>query len=411
MKARAYLVGGAVRDQLLGKEPKDLDYVIVGSTIEEMEANGFTKVGKDFPVFLHPESKDEYALARKETKNGVGYHGFKCEFGVDVTLEEDLYRRDLTINSIARDLTTGELFDPYNGLKDIEDKVLRHTNPDAFTDDPLRALRLARFAAQLGDEWSIHPETMKLIPAAAKELYAVSSERLWGELFKTLNSKSPWRFFEVLKGTGAFPMFDIMEDTPQRADYHPEGNVWIHTGLVVDYASKHYNDPLVTFGALVHDLGKPVTYKKTGGKLHGHDKDGVPITEALCDMLKCPSEYRAFGVIATKLHQKLHDGLKMSPSGMMRLFKDSGALRGESGYKRFMQLLNVGVADSRGRGKPFDTSETPELEHLKKCLDAVCKIDNASVMEAAKDRNLKGAAIGELLHKERLKAIKQVEKI
>ncbi|MDK9790128.1 multifunctional CCA tRNA nucleotidyl transferase/2'3'-cyclic phosphodiesterase/2'nucleotidase/phosphatase [Vibrio sp. D431a] len=405
MFKKVYLVGGAVRDTLLGKSPKDLDYVVVGETFDTMRALNFKEVGKNFPVFHHPETQDEYALARREKKVGVGYGGFDFEFGTDVTLEEDLYRRDLTINSMAKDIETGEIIDPYNGRADLENKVLRHTNTKAFAEDPLRVLRLARFAAQLGEEWTIHEDTKALLPAASKEIEHLSAQRIWEEMNKALHSANPWIFFKVLTGLGVFSEIDEMVGIPQRKDYHPEGDVYVHTGMVVEYASKTFNNPVLTFGALCHDFGKAHCHRKYG-KLAGHDEEGIPFVEEFCRKFKVPNEFRDFAVLATKYHQKLHYGLEMKPSSILRLFKDTGALRGDVGRQRFELLLKAGECDSRGRGEPFNTMDTPELDHLKNCLDAVFAVDTKVISERLLKEGVKGHVIGEHIHKAQLEVIK-----
>lgn len=408
MFEKVYLVGGAVRDSLLGKDPKDHDYVVLGETFTSMKEKGFNEVGKDFPVFHHPVTKDEYALARREIKIGLGHCGFSFEFGTDVTLEEDLFRRDLTINSMAKNLHTSEVIDPYGGMADLENKVLRHTNPQAFAEDPLRVLRLARFAAQLGEEWSIHESTRELLPLAAKEIMHLSAERVWNETFKALQSPNPWIYFEVLAGLGAFPEVDDMVGIPQRADYHPEGDVFIHTGLVVKYASATYNNPLLTFGALCHDFGKPYSHKKYG-KLAGHDAAGVPIVEAFCNRIKAPKEFREFAVLATLYHQKLHYGLEMTPKRIMKLFKDTGALRGKKGKERFELLLKAGECDSRGRGAPFDSQATPELDHLLECLENVLSVDTKSISKKCLAEGMRGDLIGETIYRAQLNAVKSLK--
>jgi len=404
MEKKIYLVGGAVRDTLLGKEPKDFDYMVVGETCESLINKGYTQVGKGFPVFLHPDTKDEYALARRETKTGKGYGGFSFEFGTDVTLEEDLFRRDLTINSMAQDINTGEIFDPYGGQADLRNKVLRHTNPQAFTEDPLRVLRLARFNAQLGADWTIHESTLELLPLAAKEIGEVSAERVWTETLKALESNNPWFFFKVLSGLGAFPEVDDMVGIPQRADYHPEGDVFIHTGLVVEYAHSKFNNPVVTFGALCHDFGKPICHKEFG-KLAGHEEAGVSIVENFCDRMKVPKEYKDFAILATRYHQKLHYGLEMTSKGTLKLFKETGALRGESGLERFKLLLQAGEADSRGRGAPFNTRALPELDHLLNCLEVVRGLDIKSITKELSEKGLRGDLIGQAIHKTQLNAL------
>ena len=280
---KIYLVGGAVRDILMGREPSDRDYVVVGSTPEEMESAGFKQVGKDFPVFLHPDTGEEYALARTEMKDGVGYNGFSVDFSPEVTLEEDLSRRDLTINAIAFDMDTCEFVDPFNGQDDIKNKVLRKVS-DAFGDDPVRVLRLARFLARFGEEWEVDYYTEALCHRLMhKESEHMTAERVWAETHKALDEYDSHLFFEFMCkfDTKWFSWLKQMRDVPQPKQHHPEGDVFIHTMLSLRQAEDLL--PCTKFAVLLHDIGKYYCMKENG-TLHGHEKEGVRYVEEVCDM-------------------------------------------------------------------------------------------------------------------------------
>jgi tRNA nucleotidyltransferase (CCA-adding enzyme) len=364
-----FLVGGAVRDKLLGLDPKDLDYVVVGSTPEQMLQKGYKQVGADFPVFLHPETNDEYALARIERKQGVGYHGFVCNFENSVTLEDDLGRRDLTINSMAMD-DNGAIVDPYNGQEDLKNKVLKHTTA-AFAEDPLRVLRICRFAARY-QEFEIHSDTLELMKSMVEngEVDNLTKERVWLELEKTLTEPKPSRFFKYLHKVGAlqklFPELAEMDGVPQRADFHAEGDVLVHTLMVLDKAaelcsSKNLNksDTVeVVASALWHDVGKAKTphellYHEDGsekGFHHGHDDTEIimPILDQVRENLKMPNNVFKIVKDVALLHQKIHGLSKMSAKGIVRMFNQY-AFKNKGKETYLNKVLLSCHADSLGR--------------------------------------------------------------
>ncbi len=304
---KIYQVGGSVRDRLLGRHPQDIDYVVTGSSPEEMLARGFVRVGKDFPVFLHPESKEEYALARKEIKTGCRHTDFEFIFDTSVTLREDLERRDFTCNAIAFDLQTNEYIDPFNGRQDIQNHVLRHINAEHFQEDPLRILRLCRFAAQLG--FSPAPETLELAAkmTAEGQLAHLSPERIWKELEKALRFPAFPQFIRIARTCGALkailPEVDLLWQTPERTDYHPEANSGNHTLLTLEQAMD--GNALIRFGLLLHDIGKTVTPAEILPSHHHHEQNGLDIIQAICARLKIPNHYRDFALMSCRYHMKL----------------------------------------------------------------------------------------------------------
>lgn len=364
---KIYLVGGAVRDKLLGLDPKDKDYVVVGATPNDLLSVGFTQVGADFPVFLHPETKDEYALARIERKTGNGYSGFSCDFDKNVTLKDDLSRRDLTINSMAMD-DKNNVIDPYNGQEDLKNKILRHTT-NAFREDPVRVLRICRFAARYSD-FTIHEDTKKLMKeiVSSGELDHLTKERVWMELKKTFTEAKPSKFFEAMEEVGALkkilPEISAFVGVPQREDYHAEGDVFVHTMMVIDQAarlSKKFNSDEKTeivSAALFHDLGKAVTpynnlYHEDGsikGYHHGHDDDQIvlPILDKIRDRLRLPNDVYKISKDAALLHQKVHILKSMSTRGIVRMFNQNG-FHNKGGEKYLQKLLTVCHADALGR--------------------------------------------------------------
>ena len=298
MTAKTYLVGGACRDLLLGIEPKDKDYVVVGSTEQAMLDQGFVRVGAQFPTFLHPVTKAEYALARTERKCGIGHTGFVCDFNPTVSLEHDLVRRDLTINAIAMDLDTSEFYDPLNGIRDLASKSLRHCS-SSFGDDPLRVLRVARFRAQFFEQgFTVHKDTIKLMQDMVKsgELNSLTPERVWQETVKALSTSNPSAYFDTLLQCGAlevlFPEVHALLGVEQPAKHHPEIDTYIHVMMCVDLAAKSGASPEQVFAALVHDLGKGITPKEMIPHHYGHEEEGVPLVDAMCDRLKIPNTFR-----------------------------------------------------------------------------------------------------------------------
>ncbi len=402
-----YLVGGAVRDKLLKRPFHEHDWVVVGATPEQMLSRGYRQVGKDFPVFLHPESQEEYALARTERKTAPGYYGFNVHATPDVTLEEDLLRRDLTINAIA-ERDDGTLVDPFNGQQDIKDRVLRHVSP-AFSEDPVRILRLARFAARFAHlGFTIAEETMTLMREMVEsgEVDALVAERVWAELDKALGEQSPNRFFEVLRECGAlarlFPEIDHLFGVPQPPKHHPEIDSGIHTMLVLQQAVRLSNSRAVRFAALLHDLGKGDTDPELWPKHHAHEQRGVPLVKALCERFKVPNEYKALALMATRYHGKYHRAGEMRPSTLRQLLDDCDALRRP---QRFEDFLLVCEADSRGR-PGFEDNIYPQIAILKAALNAAQSI-NAQPFVA---QGLKGTAIKEAMQQARERAIQEMVK-
>ena len=369
---KTYLVGGAVRDLLMGMEPKDRDYVVVGSTVDEMLDADFEKVGADFPVFLHPETGEEYALARRESKTGTGYLGFTSEFGTDVTLEEDLSRRDLTINSIAYEMSGfGGYIDPFNGEDDIRNQVLRHTS-DAFAEDPVRVLRLARFRARFGPEWTVAPETQALVARMAKKgvLDELTAERVWKELSRALMEPYARLFFDTLLECDAlravFPEVFRLVMTPEPRVFHPEGNAYEHTMLVLTQAVLNGYDLETRFACLVHDFGKTVTPFDMLPNHHGHEVVGVPVVEDFCKRLTVPSRMRETSVKVSRYHMYMHLMEELNNKTLVRMFMDAGAFN----HPEFVDVLyRVGVCDTRGR-KGAEESSVAVLARLHVAWDA-----------------------------------------
>lgn len=361
--AKVYLCGGAVRDMMMEMDPKDLDYVVVGSSPEEMLSQGFSQVGADFPVFLHPETGDEYALARREKKTGEGYLGFTSEFGTDVTLEEDLGRRDLTINSMAYELSGyGGYVDPFNGEDDLRKKVLRHTS-DAFQEDPVRVLRLARFRARLGADWTVAPETVNLVATMAKKgvLDELTPERVWKEMSRALMETHPRLFFDTLLECDAlhvlFPEVYRLKTALESRRWHPEGDAYEHTMLVLTQASVQNFDFDSTYAALVHDFGKGITPRDKLPKHYGHDVKGVAVVEDFSNKFTVPAKTRDRAMKATRYHMYMHKLDTLNAKTVVKMFDDMGALNDPDSV---CVLFNVGVCDERGRLG----SEMNSLDHL-----------------------------------------------
>jgi tRNA nucleotidyltransferase (CCA-adding enzyme) len=415
---KIYVVGGYNRDTLLGLTPNDIDYCVQGGSIQEMLSLGFTEVGSAFPVFLHPETKDEYALCRTESSTGARYKDFSCYFGANVTLEEDLLRRDLTMCSIAYDEETQTYIDPYNGIEDINNKVFRHTS-EAFMEDPIRVLRLARFYARFGSEWTIAPETIKLCDDMFKSgmLESLVPERVWKETEKALNTDTPSLYFESLKDYNIFPEIKDMESTEERNAYHPESNVWVHTQLVMDYAAKHYNDPEITWASFTHDLGKASCYVQRGNG-HGHEEEGLPYIISLCDRLKVSNSYRELALLVCEHHQKVHSCLGrgsnkgMRPKSIYKLFQKTSAL---TKPLRFEKMLKACRSDAAGRGaneeqiKEFEDKPYFQKEFLLECLQAASMVDTKEVSIPAMEKGKSGLEIGEAIRIARISAIRGVQ--
>ena len=329
---KTYLVGGAVRDELLGRPVADRDWVVVGATQEQLLKMGYQQIGNDFPCFLHPESKEEYALARTERKSGKGHTAFVCDFGPEITLEEDLIRRDLTINAIAK-TEAGEYIDPYGGRQDLDNKILRHVS-EAFAEDPLRVLRVARFAARYAHMgFTVHSDTLALMRSLveAGELAELTAERVWKEMSRALEEAKPSEFFLVLRQCGALevllPELNKLFGIPQPEKYHPEIDTGVHVMDVIDLARSQFDDLIVTFSCLLHDLGKGVTPKKDWPKHIMHEHLGVPLVKEVCDRLKVPSEFKAMAAIVTKEHLRCHQLMEMKPATIMNLIEAMDGLR------------------------------------------------------------------------------------
>lgn len=369
-----YLVGGAVRDELLGLSVKDKDYVVVGSTPEEMQANGFKPVGKDFPVFLHPQTHDEYALARTERKTAKGYKGFAVSASVDVTLEEDLARRDLTINAIAKDCD-GKLIDPYNGLADIHSKTLRHVS-EAFAEDPVRILRAARLSARFGD-FTVAAETQQLMQHMVDEgeVDALVAERVWQELAKGLMEDKPSRMFDVLRACGALrkilPELDKLWGVPQPPQYHPEVDTGLHIMLVIDYTARQNFSLPIRFAALMHDLGKGTTPIELLPRHIGHEERSVRLLKEVSKRLRVPNDCKELAQLVAKFHGKLYQTLQMRPSTLLEFLIELDAIRQPARFKDFLKACE---ADSRGR-TGFENCPTPAADLMLKVLEAASSID------------------------------------
>ncbi|MCE9686525.1 multifunctional CCA addition/repair protein [Shewanella sp. AS16] len=403
---KIYLVGGAVRDSLLGLSVKDKDYLVVGATPEEMLALGYKQVGKDFPVFLHPKTQEEYALARTERKTGSGYGGFSCDAGKGVTLEQDLQRRDLTINAIARD-AEGKLHDPYGGVADIAQKTLRHVSP-AFVEDPLRVLRVARFAARfhhLG--FKIADETLALMRdiSASGELQALTAERVWLEIDKSLSGDDPQVFFEVLRQCDALkiilPELDALFGVPQPPQWHPEIDTGIHSLMVVQQAALLTRDKAVRFAALVHDLGKALSPMAHLPKHHGHGQKGLPLITALCDRLRIPNECRELALLVSDQHQNLHQAFLLKPETLVKIFDKADLWRKPA---RLTQLILACKADIRGR-TGLEQQAYPQGDYLEACFAAALGVAVGPIIAAG----FKGADIKRQLHLHRVKAVASIK--
>ncbi len=399
---KIYLVGGAVRDGLLRLPVKDKDWVVVGATPQQMLDAGYQQVGKDFPVFLHPQSREEYALARTERKSGQGYTGFTCYAAPDVTLEQDLLRRDLTINAIAQD-ETGELIDPYNGRSDIERRLLRHVSP-AFNEDPLRVLRVARFAARYAHlNFLIAPETLALMREMADngELAHLTAERVWKETENALSSRNPQVYFSVLRECGAlkvlFPEIDALYGVPAPAKWHPEIDTGIHSLMTLSMAAQLSPEIDVRFATLCHDLGKGLTPKEKWPSHHGHGPAGVKLVEQLCARLRVPNEIRDLAKLVAEFHDLIHTFPILQPKTVVKLFDAIDAWRKP---QRVEQIALTSEADARGR-TGFEASDYPQGRMLRAAWVAAQSVSNKEVIEAG----FSGPAIREELTKRRIKAV------
>jgi tRNA nucleotidyltransferase (CCA-adding enzyme) len=399
---KSYLVGGAVRDALLNLPVKDKDWVVVGASPAEMLALGFQQVGRDFPVFLHPDTQQEYALARTERKNGSGYTGFVCYAAPDVTLEQDLQRRDLTINAIAQD-DEGRYYDPYNGRADIEQRQLRHVSA-AFNEDPLRVLRVARFAARFAHlGFVIAGETLALMRSMAEsgELSALTPERVWKETEKALETRTPQVYFQVLRDCGAlavlFPELDNLYGVPAPAKWHPEIDTGVHTLMTLAIAAELSDEVDVRFATLFHDVGKALTPPEKWPSHHGHGPAGVPLVEQLCQRLRVPNAIRDLALLVTEFHDLVHTVERQSPETLVALFDRIDAWRKPH---RVEQIALTSEADARGR-TGFENNAYPQGDYLRKAFAIVQNVSTKDVVAAG----YKGVEVREELTRRRIAAL------
>lgn len=402
---KTYLVGGAVRDALLGLPPGDRDWVVVGATQADMEARGFRAVGRDFPVFLHPHTQEEYALARTERKSGRGYRGFVVDADRSVTLEQDLQRRDFTINAIAQ-AEDGTLVDPYGGARDIQARVLRHVGP-AFCEDPLRVLRAARFMARLAPlGFTVAPQTLALMRqmAASGELSALVPERVWQELRRALAAAQPSAFLRTLHDTGALaqvlPEVDALYGVPQRVQFHPEIDTGVHQELVSDMAARLApGDDLIGFAALTHDLGKALTPAELLPRHIGHEQAGLGPLQALCQRLKVPAEHRELAMMACREHLNVHRLAELRDATVHDLLARCDGFRKPA---RIAQLALVCECDRRGRAGSAE-DDYPQGRELVRLHAAACAVSARDLAQ----QGLSGPQIGQALRRARIAAIAQ----
>lgn len=397
---KVYLVGGAVRDQLLGIPVHERDWVVVGATPQQLFMKNFRQVGRDFPVFLHPETNEEYALARIERKSAPGYYGFDCDYSSTVTLEEDLSRRDLTINAMAMD-EHGQIIDPYSGQSDLKNKILRHVSP-AFVEDPVRVLRVARFAARFHSiGFKLADETRSLMYAMVKrgELMHLVPERVWQELARSLGEKNPEQFIVTLRSCDALrvilPEVNALFGVPNPYEYHQEIDSGIHTLMALKAATAISPDPVIRFAALVHDLGKARSPMDSWPRHHGHEERGVPVIEALCSRLRIPNEYRSLATLVSRAHIKIHRLFELRASTIVSLLEQSDAFRRP---KLFYNLLIVCQADMEGRGKKI---EYPQPKLWSYVLSECAKVTPQDLIA----QGYKGKEIKEALHQRRVACV------
>ena len=403
-----YMVGGAVRDGLLGRPVSDRDWVVVGATPEQMAALGYLPVGRDFPVFLHPETREEYALARTERKSGRGYRGFVVQTSPDVTLEEDLARRDLTINSIAvsaDQASAGGHFDPYGGARDLQNRVLRHVT-DAFREDPVRILRVARFAARFTD-FTIAPETMALMceMVQAGEADHLVAERVWQELARGLMEEKPSRMFEVLRACGALavvlPEVDRLWGVPQRADHHPEIDTGIHLMMVLDMAARLQAPLAVRFACLTHDLGKGTTPVDVLPRHIGHEQRSARLLKALGQRLRVPTDCHELADVVAREHGNIHRSGELGAAALVRLIERCDAIRKPG---RFDAILLACECDARGR-LGLEESPYPQRARLNAALAAALSVVTSAIAAEAAAAGITGAKVGEMIHAARVQAV------
>lgn len=399
---KTYLVGGAVRDKLLGRPVTERDWVVVGASPEHMQSLGYTAVGKDFPVFLHPHTREEYALARTERKTGRGYGGFSFYCGVEVTLEDDLIRRDLTINAMAED-EQGNIIDPYNGRDDLQQKLLRHVSP-AFAEDPVRVLRVARFAAryyQYG--FRVANDTIALMQSmvANGEVDHLVAERIWKETERALGEPNPEIFIQVLRDCHAlerlYPEIDALFGVPQTATHHPEVDTGIHTLMSLQQAAKLSNNTCVRFATLLHDLGKGTTPQKEWPRHIAHEDRSLPLIKNLCERIAAPRDYKELALMVAQWHTHCHRAMELKPATVLKVLQSNDAFRRP---ERFLQFLLCCEADARGR-TGFENREYPQADFFRSALDAARQIDITPLRE----QGLTGPAFGDAITRLRLEKI------
>ena len=403
---KTYLVGGAVRDEILGYPFKEKDWVVVGATVDDMLSAGYQQVGKDFPVFLHPETKEEHALARTERKTAAGYKGFEVHASPDVTLKDDLIRRDLTINAIAKD-ENGEYVDPYNGIADIKDKILRHVS-NAFAEDPVRILRIARFMARYAHlGFSIADETIKLMKemVLAGEVDALVAERVWQEMQKALTEKTPTAFITTLRVCGALerilPELDCLFGVPQPIEHHPEIDTGIHTLMVLEQACLLSKAGDVRFAALVHDLGKGTTPKKEWPRHIAHEARGADIVKKVCQRLRIPNEYRDLAERTARFHLHYHRALELKPATIVKTLEQLDAYRKP---ERFEKFLLASEADARGR-TGYENKDYPQGNYLRQALTVTKDID----IDELRSLGYENMALANKIREVRIKAVSQLK--
>ncbi|MDR0280077.1 MAG: multifunctional CCA addition/repair protein [Paucimonas sp.] len=398
-----YKVGGAVRDRLLGRPVTDNDWVVVGATAQQMEALGYRPVGTDFPVFLHPESGEEYALARTERKSGVGYGGFTFHASPDVTLEQDLIRRDLTINAMAED-DHGNLTDPYNGKQDLDNRLLRHVSP-AFAEDPLRVLRVARFAARFaGLGFQVAPQTLELMRQLSDsgELQALTAERSWKEISRALMEDHPQVFIQVLRDCGALkelmPEVDALFGVPQPPAHHPEIDTGVHTLAVLEQAARHDQPLTVRWACLLHDLGKGTTPEKDWPRHIAHEHRGLKLIEAVNQRFKAPRDCQELAILVGEYHTHGHRALELKPSTLLELLQRFDVYRRPQRFEEFIVACEM---DARGR-LGLEDREYPQADYLRRAAEAARQVAVKPLVE----QGYTGQALGEALKKARLNALK-----
>ncbi|MDX1451149.1 MAG: multifunctional CCA addition/repair protein [Oleiphilaceae bacterium] len=401
---QTYLVGGAVRDERLGLPVKDRDWVVVGAHPEQLIAAGFKQVGADFPVFLHPETGEEYALARTERKTGQGYQGFTCYSAPDVTLEEDLQRRDLTINAMAL-AQDGTIIDPFNGQQDLKDGLLRHVSP-AFSEDPLRVLRVARFAARLAPlGFNVAPDTMTCMRdmVSSGELNQLTPERVWQETLRALAETQAHVYFSLLRELGALaiimPELDALFGVPQPEAYHPEIDCGVHALMSLEQASRLSDEPATRFAALVHDLGKALSPQELLPKHHGHEIKGIKPIKQLCTRLRTPNHFRDLAVHTSEYHTHVHRAFELRPQTLLKVLKAIDALRRP---ERFEAFLICCEADARGR-TGFEDRDYPQAEFFRQAFAAMRSVN---VKQVRNETGLDGKALGEAIDMARVHAIR-----